>query len=214
MRWTLDRAPGEPGPLDADEATIRRDDAIAVVAPAGGFAVRAVIGRPRRPFPSTSPGIPAMAPTKPPATGRRYYTVEDANRALPLVRAIVADIVRQWQVVSELEQRLAPVLDRRTPGSVGEPDADDPYHEELAHRRAELDAEQRTFRAYLGELEKLGVELKGAHNGLCDFPSLRDGREVYLCWKLGESKVGHWHELHTGYSGRQPVEATVAPAGR
>ncbi|RUL88820.1 DUF2203 domain-containing protein [Tautonia sociabilis] len=136
------------------------------------------------------------------ASGRRYFSVEEANRALPLVRVIVADIVRQWQVVSELEQRLAPVLERRKASK----SEDDPYDAELASRRAELAAEQDTFRSYLHELEKLGVELKGAHNGLCDFPSLRDGREIYLCWKLGEPEVSHWHELHSGFSGRQPIE--------
>lgn len=144
-----------------------------------------------------------MALPKTPEAGRRFFTVEEANRALPLVRAIVADIVRQWKVVSDLEQRLSPVLDRRKSTRAEA----DPYDAELASRRAELAAEQATFRAYLHELEKLGVELKGAHNGLCDFPSLLDGREVYLCWKLGEDEVTHWHELHSGFSGRQPIDA-------
>src|SRR5690606_36883530 len=95
-------------------------------------------------------------------TDRRYFTVDEANKALPLVRAIVADIVRQWKVVSELEQRLSPVLDRRRAAGANA----DPYDAELASRRAELAAEQDAFRTYLHELEKLGVELKGAHNGL------------------------------------------------
>jgi hypothetical protein len=149
-------------------------------------------------------GNNAMALPKSPETGRRSFTVEEANRALPLVRAIVADIVRQWKVVSDLEQRLSPVLDRRKSSKAEA----DPYDAELASRRAELAAEQATFRSYLHELEKLGVELKGAHNGLCDFPSLRDGREIYLCWKLGEEEVTHWHELHSGFSGRQPIESS------
>ncbi|MEW4569170.1 DUF2203 domain-containing protein [Tautonia sp. JC769] len=150
----------------------------------------------------------ALPKSEPP--DRRYFTVEEANRALPLVRAIVADIVRQWQVVSDLEQRLTPVLDRRR---TTRPD-DDPYDAELESRRTELAAEQANFRRYLHELEALGVELKGAHNGLCDFPSLKDGREVYLCWKLGESEVSHWHELHSGFSGRQPIESDEpSPAG-
>ncbi len=123
----------------------------------------------------------------------------------------MADIVRQWKIVSDLEQRLSPVLDRRRSA----PADADPYDAELASCRAELVAEQSTFRAYLHELEKLGVELKGAHNGLCDFPSQKDGREVYLCWKLGEEEVTHWHELHAGFSGRQPIESDEpTPAGR
>ena len=143
-----------------------------------------------------------MALPKSVETPRHNFTIEEANRALPLVRAIVTDIVRQWKVVSDLEQRLAPVLDRRKTSRTEA----DPYDAELASRRAELAAEQETFRTYLHELEKLGVELKGAHNGLCDFPSMRDGREIYLCWKLGENEVSQWHELHSGFSGRQAIE--------
>lgn len=55
-------------------------------------------------------------------------------------------------------------------------------------------------------MKALGVELKG-FDGLCDFPSQRDGREVYLCWRLGEPEVHYWHELHTGFAGRQPLRA-------
>ena len=148
-----------------------------------------------------------MAPLESAETGRRHFTVDEANRTLPLVEAIVADIVRQWQVVSDLEQRLAPVLDRRRAGASSA--ASDPYHAEVASRRAELEAEQETFRSYLQELERLGVELKGAHNGLCDFPSSLDGRPIYLCWKLGEPEVRHWHELHSGYAGRQSLGQAV-----
>ncbi|CAN5665969.1 hypothetical protein BH23PLA1_BH23PLA1_28730 [soil metagenome] len=140
-----------------------------------------------------------MSPSNPVEADRRYFTVEQANKTLPLVRVIVSDIVMQWKVVSELEERLAPMLAERRRGQV------DPYSEELAHSQTELEAARDALRRYLEELEKLGVELKGAHNGLCDFPSLKDGREVYLCWKLGESEIRHWHELEAGYAGREPL---------
>lgn len=140
-----------------------------------------------------------MSLPNPVETDRRYFTVEQANKTLPLVRAIVADIVEQWKVVSELEERLAPMLAERRRGQ------GDPYSEELAHSQAELETARDALRRYLEELEKLGVELKGAHNGLCDFPSLKDGREVYLCWKLGEPEIQHWHDLEAGYTGREPL---------
>ena len=53
----------------------------------------------------------------------------------------------------------------------------------------------------------LGVEPKGAVDGLVDFPSMMDGRIVFLCWKLGEAEVTHWHELDAGFSGRQSLVA-------
>ena len=53
---------------------------------------------------------------------------------------------------------------------------------------------------------RLGVEVKDLEMGLVDFRGERDGREVYLCWKLGEERVSFWHELNTGYASRQPLD--------
>jgi hypothetical protein len=140
-----------------------------------------------------------MAPPKPIEAKPKFFTVEEANKALPLVKAIVGDIVRQFQTVNELKQRLSTVhSDRRRP-------ANDPYAEETAQTQAELDAEESKLATFIDELSRLGVELKGP-DGLCDFPSHRDGREVYLCWRLGEAEVTHWHEKNAGFSGRQPLE--------
>src|SRR3954468_23318762 len=141
-----------------------------------------------------------MAPPKPAEAKRRYFSVEEANRTLPLVKVIVTNIVHQFHVVNDLKQRLAAVLnERRRPSS-------DPYSEELAQTEAERETEEEKLAAYIDELTKLGVELKGP-DGLCDFYSIMDGREVYLCWRLGESEVLHWHELDAGVAGRQPLTA-------
>jgi hypothetical protein len=51
----------------------------------------------------------------------------------------------------------------------------------------------------------MGVEVKGIDEGLVDFPSERDGRVVYLCWRIGEPDILYWHEVHTGFQGRQPL---------
>ena len=145
-----------------------------------------------------------MATRKP-----KYFTVDEANRMLPLVRPIVTDVIRQWEVVRDLEQRLTTVDRRKSAGAGSESDGPDLYEEELAQSRGQLDAEKASLNGYLEELEDLGVELKGA-DGLCDFPSLRDGREIYLCWRLGEPEVAHWHELRGGYAGRQPLRPAAA----
>jgi len=146
-----------------------------------------------------------MAPPKPTETKRRYFSVEEANKTLPLVRAIVSDIVRQFNVVNDLKQRLSAVMsERKRPSS-------DPYSEELAQSQAEMESEEAKLAAYINELTKLGVELKGT-DGLCDFYSIMDGREVYLCWRLGEPEVMHWHELNAGAAGRKPL-APLAGSG-
>jgi hypothetical protein len=57
----------------------------------------------------------------------------------------------------------------------------------------------------LGELQAMEVVLRDLERGLVDFPTLRDGREVYLCWEAGESEIGFWHDIDAGYGGRQPL---------
>jgi hypothetical protein len=151
------------------------------------------------------PGSKDMAPAKPiVGKKRKYFTVEEANKALPLVKMIVGDIVRQYRVVEDLQQRLSRVgKERRKPSR-------DMYAEELAQSQAELDSEERKLMSYIEELKRLGVEFKGPE--LCDFPSLMNGREVYLCWRLGEAEVSHWHDLETGFTGRQPLTADARTA--
>ncbi len=143
-----------------------------------------------------------MAPAKPSAGKKhKYFTVEEANKALPLVRMIVTDIVRQDRIVEDLQQRLSSLTkERRRPSN-------DLYAEELAQSQAELDAEELKLRSYVEELRRLGVEFKGP-DGLCDFYSMMDGREVFLCWRLGEPEVSFWHDLDAGFAGRQPLSAS------
>jgi hypothetical protein len=156
-----------------------------------------------------------MAP--PLETRRKYFTVEEANRTLPLVRMIVTDIVEHFRAVDDLARRLAELESTRGSGLRKSHDKiageafGDSYAEEKAQSKLELAALEAKLRDYIEELEKLGVELKGPH-GLCDFPSLKDGREIYLCWTLGEPEVAYWHELHTGVAGRQPIKGTPAAA--
>ena len=63
----------------------------------------------------------------------------------------------------------------------------------------------RDVRARLVELQAAGIVLRDLDRGLVDFPALRDGREIYLCWELGEDEVTHWHELAGGFAGRRPL---------
>jgi len=62
------------------------------------------------------------------------------------------------------------------------------------------------LRGRLVELQEAGIVLRDLDRGLVDFPALRDRREVYLCWELGEDRVGFWHELDTGFAGRHPLD--------
>ena len=62
------------------------------------------------------------------------------------------------------------------------------------------------MRRLLETLEESGIVLRDIDRGLVDFPALSDGREIYLCWELGEDEVAYWHELEAGFGGRQPLD--------
>jgi len=139
---------------------------------------------------------------------RRYYNLEEANKTLPLVRAIMQDIVRQNGIVEGLQERLASVKrDRRRPAR-----GQDAENEEILQTQEELELREEELRGFILELQKLGVEFKG-FDGICDFYTMINGREAYLCWRLGESEIKYWHDLDSGFMGRQPLSALKsAPA--
>ena len=123
---------------------------------------------------------------------RQYYTLELANRTLPLVRSIVESVRDTALEMEDLWTSL-----RGT-------DPTDTRHAELSDRVREI---QTRFGGLLEELRELGVELKDPFQGLVDFPAEREGQDVWLCWRLGEEGVEHWHELEAGFAGRQPIDA-------
>jgi hypothetical protein len=129
---------------------------------------------------------------------RRIFTLDEANRMLPLVRAITRDIVELATGLTERRERVAQLLAGR------ESNPQDPHLDELEIVRQQLDRDAERLRAYVRELAELGVELKGL-DGLVDFPAYRNERLVYLCWKLDEPEILHWHDLEAGFAGRQRI---------
>jgi hypothetical protein len=142
----------------------------------------------------------ANAPNRP----ARTFTIKEANAALPLVRAIVADLVRLAGDVVDRRQRLLAL------SGGGSRSIHDPYGAELAQIEEELDKDGLQLQEYVEELRQIGVEPKSATEGLVDFSTLIEGRPAYLCWKLGEPEVAYWHELEAGFRGRQPLVAGLA----
>ena len=130
----------------------------------------------------------------------QLFTVDHANRTLPLVRRIVEDVVRsqrRWQeAIVELDLLVAGVR------------ADLPDPRAMALER-EIQSIARDIDQFQGELEALGIQLKDRHIGLIDFPSEMDGRRVLLCWRLGETSVQFWHDEQAGYAGRRPLSPTL-----
>jgi hypothetical protein len=142
------------------------------------------------------------------ASRKKYFTVDEANHSLPLVRSIVTDIVASYTDLHDRHQRLESVK-RRNSASRGSMPTE--YNEELAQMETDLERDSEKLRGFVSELAALGVELKDSTIGLIDFPGFIDGREVCLCWKLGEAEVAFWHEVDAGFSGRQSLLANAAP---
>jgi hypothetical protein len=134
---------------------------------------------------------------------RRLFTLEEANARLPLVRAIATDLSSLARDLVDRRQRLDSLLAGRKISST------DVYGDELAEMYKAIERDARRLEEYVDELQELGVEAKGAVEGLIDFPAMIDGRVVYLCWKLGEAEVMHWHELDAGFAGRQPLAVSA-----
>jgi hypothetical protein len=130
----------------------------------------------------------------------QLFTVDHANRTLPLVRKIVEDIVREHRRWQES------IVELDLLGSVSRPDLPDPRAVELEKKIQRI---AREIDAFQGELEAIGIQLKDRRIGLIDFPSEMDGRRMLLCWQLGEPSVQYWHEVDSGYAGRQPLSPTL-----
>jgi hypothetical protein len=129
----------------------------------------------------------------------QLYTVDRANRTLPLVRRIVEDIVREHARWQDAIGRLDLLLATNT----------DTVDLRVAALEREVQTIARDIDGFQAELDALDIQLKDRRLGLVDFPTEFDGRRVLLCWRLGEPSVQYWHDEDAGYAGRQPLSPTL-----
>ena len=124
----------------------------------------------------------------------KLFTVEEANSLLPSVRPLVKSIQSSHRRLLSFQTIAKHAAEGAETGGGGTP-----HGQEYA--RLLIDLSLST-----GQLESLGVQLKDFADGLIDFPSMREGRVVLLCWRADEGdQVEWWHDLETGFSGRQPL---------
>ena len=130
----------------------------------------------------------------------RHFTPEEANALLEQVRPVAESLVAHRRAFTVAAARRAR-LTQRISGNGGDFDPQEP---------SELDEQlQREAEAVAGaveELQALGVLVKDLDRGLVDFPALRDGEVVLLCWQVGEGEVAYWHGLEEGFAGRKPLD--------
>jgi hypothetical protein len=141
---------------------------------------------------------------------RRVFTVAEANALLPHLREVLGRIQELRRRVGEGSDQLK-ILEVLWGGKVAEPSNPD-HGEFLRHRRAIGGAVQEIEVLVREEILALGIRFPqgGLEHGLLDFPSILDGRWVYLCWRPEEAELLAWHELNAGFGGRKPLTPAVA----
>lgn len=129
----------------------------------------------------------------------RYFTPEEANDALADVRPLVERMVAHRRAHTEALEVQEELEGRIRGNGGGIPPA------QLAEAAAVVEREARALARALDEVVQHGVEVKDLDEGLIDFPALRSGETVLLCWKLGEESVRYWHAVEEGFAGRRPL---------
>ena len=122
----------------------------------------------------------------------RYFTLEDANLALDVIRPLIAQIMDIRRRILDKQPEVWPALEKAV-GNGG------------SQAASAIVEEFQQLEACVRAVHSTGAILKDVNTGLVDFLALRDRREVYLCWKYGEQSIQYWHELDTGFTGRKPI---------
>jgi hypothetical protein len=132
-----------------------------------------------------------MNEPRPARVHERHYTIEQANESLATVKPLLQKLRDARDLLTDEEAHDA-LTDAAPSNGGGEPGT------QVGEAFLEV-------RRLLLALEGAGIVVRDIDRGLIDFPTILDGREVYLCWELGEDEVGFWHDLDAGYRGRQQL---------
>jgi hypothetical protein len=124
----------------------------------------------------------------------RYFTLPEANETLDLIRPLMDEIQQIRRKIQQEQPDVWPAV-VKSAGNGGN----------RALSRMVLDFERLEVQVH--RIQDMGVLIKDVNLGLLDFPALRQGHEVYLCWQYGEGTIAFWHEVEAGFAGRQPIES-------
>ena len=129
----------------------------------------------------------------------RHFTPEEANATLAEIRPLVEEMVARRAAHLDALGRQEELEVRIRGNGGGIPPAT------LAEAADDVDREARALAKVVDEIASRGVEVKDPEEGLVDFPALRRGETVLLCWRLGEDEIGYWHTTEDGFDGRRPL---------
>jgi hypothetical protein len=128
-----------------------------------------------------------------PSIAKKHFTLAQANKTLPLVKRIVSDLVRTHERALILQAELELLDDSK----------------QATGMQDELKGLANRLHGFVTELNEIGCDVKDFKTGLIDFLGHHQGRDVNLCWRLGEEKIQFWHEITAGFAGRKPINTLV-----
>jgi hypothetical protein len=127
-----------------------------------------------------------------------YFTREEAEALLPQITIVLLKIQEHRRAMQQAQEELNALRAQSLNNGHH-------LHARIESLQNTLSGHIETLQTLARELKHFGCELKDPDTGLIDFLTLRKGREVYLCWRLGENRINYWHDLDAGFRGRQPL---------
>ena len=125
---------------------------------------------------------------------QRYFSLQEANEALKIIRPLMDEVQAIRQKILKNQPEAWPAIEKSA-GNGG--------NRALSNMVQDFEK----FDILIHRIQDTDVLIKDVNLGLLDFPALKDGREVYLCWQYGEGDIAFWHEVEAGYAGRQTIES-------
>lgn len=131
----------------------------------------------------------------------RYFNRAEAEALLPMIGKSLEEARKQKRALDDLDEDLSRAAARimMLGGSI-------PPYQELVQKRGERQQFVTRLEEAVNQIQEMGCVVKDLDAGLVDFPSLREGQEVYLCWKMGEKRIDYWHSMDEGFASRKPLE--------
>lgn len=126
----------------------------------------------------------------------RYFTLDEARSTLPQVKALMEQVQAARREILRLRPATLPVIQRAAMNGGNK-------------EMGELAVHAMRLEEGVKGIQALGVIIKDIDAGLVDFIGMRNGREIYLCWRYGEEEIGYWHEINAGFAGRRPLDETI-----
>ncbi len=139
----------------------------------------------------------------------RIFTLDEAHTLLPILESLLKQAIAAKKLIEETDAETQETAHRifLNGGTFL-----NVVH--MARRKAEREKAIQRIKDALAEIDATGVQVKDIDIGLLDFPCKVEGEIVLLCWKLGESKITHWHGTSEGFAGRKPIDERIANAGK